>query len=114
MSTMICDSSAVVLTDDEIQERLARLNGWSRGAKSIEKTYRFNNFLRAISFVNAVAYVAESVNHHPDLIIHYKEVTVRNWTHVAGGVTQHDFSLAERIDAIAGESKIIAKVNIRG
>lgn len=100
---MNCDSSAAVLTDVEIKERLARLNGWSRGANWIEKTYQFKNFLRAMSFVNAVAYLAETVNHHPDVMIHYKEVTVRNWTHVAGGVTQHDFSLAERIEGLAGE-----------
>lgn len=103
MSNIICDSSSALLTDDEIGEGLARLNGWSRGENWIEKTYRFKNFLRAISFVNAVAYLAESVNHHPDLMIHYKEVTVRNWTHVAGGVTENDFSLAERIEGLAGE-----------
>jgi 4a-hydroxytetrahydrobiopterin dehydratase len=89
-----------MLTDDEVGERLSRLKGWSRGANWIQKTYQFKNFLRAMSFVNAVAYLAESVNHHPDLMIHYKEVTVRNWTHVAGGVTEHDFSLAERIEAL--------------
>ena len=105
MSTMICDSSATVLTDDEIVERLARLRGWSRNENWIEKTYRFKNFLRAMSFVNALAYLAESVNHHPDLMIHYNEVTVRNWTHVAGGVTEHDFSLAEKIDQLVRESE---------
>jgi 4a-hydroxytetrahydrobiopterin dehydratase len=106
MSTMTCDSSAAVLTDDEIAERLARLRGWSRRENWIEKTYRFKNFLRAMSFVNAVSYVAESVNHHPDLMIHYNEVTVRNWTHVAGGVTEHDFSLAEKIDQLVRENEL--------
>jgi 4a-hydroxytetrahydrobiopterin dehydratase len=101
MSTMTCDSTAAVLTDDEIARRLATLLGWSHNENWIEKTYRFKSFLRAMSFVNAVAYVAESVNHHPDLMIHYNEVTVRNWTHVAGGVTEHDFSLAEKIDELA-------------
>jgi len=105
MSTMICDSSAAVLTDDGIAERLARLRGWSRNENWIEKTYRFKNFLRAMSFVNALAFLAESVNHHPDLMIHYNEVTVRNWTHVAGGVTEHDFSLAEKIDQLVRESE---------
>jgi 4a-hydroxytetrahydrobiopterin dehydratase len=100
-STMICDSNAPVLGADEIGERLARLSGWSSGENWIEKTYRFKNFLCAMSFVNAVAYVAESVNHHPDLMIYYNEVTVRNWTHVAGGVTEYDFSLAEKIDELA-------------
>ena len=101
MSKMICDSSATVLTDDEIEKGIARLSGWARGENWIEKTYRFKNFLHAMSFVNAVAYVAESVNHHPDLMIHYNQVTVRNWTHVAGGVTEHDFSLAVKIDELA-------------
>lgn len=105
MSAMTCDSTATVLADDEIAERLARLNGWSQRENRIEKTYRFKNFLRAMSFVNAVAYVAEAVNHHPDLTIHYAEVTVSNWTHVAGGVTEHDFLLAAKIDRLvsAGE-----------
>ncbi|MEK6303685.1 MAG: 4a-hydroxytetrahydrobiopterin dehydratase [Acidobacteriota bacterium] len=100
MSTMTCDSTAVVLTDDEIAHRLAALTGWSNNGRWIEKTYRFKNFLRAMSFLNAVAYLAESVNHHPDLMIHYRELTVRNWTHIAGGITEHDFSLAARIDQL--------------
>ena len=102
---MTCDSTAPVLTDDEITDRLAALPGWSHNKKWIAKTYRFKNFLRAMSFVNAVAFLAESVNHHPDLLIHYGEVTVRNWTYVTGGVTEHDFSLASKIDRLAGASE---------
>lgn len=106
MSTMICDSTAAVLTDDEIAQRLAPLTGWAHNEKWIEKTYRFKNFLGAMAFVNAVACLAESVNHHPDLMIHYNEVTVSNWTHVAGGVTEHDFSLADKIDQLVREKRV--------
>jgi 4a-hydroxytetrahydrobiopterin dehydratase len=91
------------LNQEEITERLAGLRGWSKGENWIEKKYRFKNFLRAMFFVNAVAYVAESVNHHPDIIIHYDEVTLRNWTHVANAVTERDFALAEKIDALIAE-----------
>jgi pterin-4a-carbinolamine dehydratase len=56
-------------------------------------------------FANAVGYVAESLNHHPDFYIHYNEVTLRNWTHVTGGLTDRDFILAERIDATVGGTK---------
>ena len=91
------------LNEEEINERLAGLRGWSKGENWIEKKYRFKNFLRAMFFVNAVAYVAESVNHHPDIIIHYNEVTLRNWTHVANAVTERDFSLAEKIDAFVDD-----------
>jgi len=97
---MTCSSATPKLTEEQIEERLGRLPGWSRSGNWIEKKYRFKNFLRAMSFVNAIAYVAESMNHHPDIIVRYNEVTLRNWTHAAGAVTEYDFALAERIDAL--------------
>ena len=93
------------LTEEEIAERLSRLEGWTRGESFIEKSYRFKSFVRAMLFANAVGYVAESLNHHPDFYIHYNEVTLRNWTHVTGGLTDRDFILAERIDATVGGTK---------
>lgn len=93
------------LSDEEIAARLTRLAGWSRGAGCIEKQYQFKNFLRAMLFVNAVAYVAEAMNHHPDILIHYNEVTLRNWTHVASGITARDFALAEKIDALTNNDE---------
>ncbi|HET9531874.1 MAG TPA: 4a-hydroxytetrahydrobiopterin dehydratase, partial [Blastocatellia bacterium] len=65
------------LTEEEITERLSRLEGWTRGESFIEKSYRFKSFARAMLFANAVGYVAESLNHHPDFYIHYNEVTLR-------------------------------------
>jgi 4a-hydroxytetrahydrobiopterin dehydratase len=97
---MHCDKDAAKLSEEEISERLKRLDGWTRGEGFIEKRFLFKNFLRAMLFVNAVAYVAESLNHHPDILIHYREVRIRNWTHAAGGITRHDFALAERIDSL--------------
>jgi 4a-hydroxytetrahydrobiopterin dehydratase len=97
---MTCAASTSRLSDQEISERLLLLKGWSRGENWIEKEFTFKNFLRAMSFVSAVAYLAESVNHHPDIIIHYNEVKLKNWTHAAGGITEHDFLLAEQIEAL--------------
>jgi len=97
---MNCSAATPRLTDDEITERLTHLTGWSRAENWIEKKYEFKNFLRAMSFVNAAAYVAESISHHPDIIICYNEVTLRNWTHAAGGITVYDFVLAHRIDSM--------------
>lgn len=91
------------LSEAQIEEMLNRLDGWSKGDDCIEKTYRFKNFMRALMFANAVGYVAESVNHHPDIHIHYNEVTLRNWTHVASAVTERDFALAEKIDAMTDQ-----------
>lgn len=80
------------------------MNGWSRGDDRIQnwiqKKYEFKNFVRAMSFVNAVACVAESINHHPDILINYNEVTLMIWTHAAGGITEYDFELARKVDAL--------------
>jgi 4a-hydroxytetrahydrobiopterin dehydratase len=97
---MTCSAITPKLTEVEILERLSRLNGWSRGDDWLQKKYEFKNFLRAMSFVNAVAYLAESVNHHPDILINYNEVTLMIWTHVVGGMTEYDFELAGKVDAL--------------
>jgi 4a-hydroxytetrahydrobiopterin dehydratase len=112
---MTCSAATPKLSEQEISEKLSRLSGWRRCENWIEKKFQFKNFLRAMSFVNAVAYVAESINHHPDIIIHYNEVTVRNWTHAAGGVTEYDFGLAEKIDGIieTGKSSSLQARSVR-
>jgi 4a-hydroxytetrahydrobiopterin dehydratase len=97
---MTCSSSTPKLSGEEIANELSLLSGWSSSGNWIEKEYEFKNFLRAMLFVNAVAYVAESVNHHPDIIIHFRTVTIRNWTHASGGVTKYDFELAGKIDGL--------------
>ena len=97
---MTCSAATPQLSAEEIEERLTRLTGWSRAGTWIEKEYEFKDFLRAMSFVNAVAYVAESMNHHPDILVHYNKVTLRNWTHAAGGLTGYDFALAESIELL--------------
>lgn len=97
---MTCGTTTPKLSEDEISKGLSRLDGWSRGERWIEKTYSFKNFLRAMAFANAVAFIAESIDHHPDISIRYNEVTLRNWTHAVGGVTEYDLTLANHIDAL--------------
>jgi 4a-hydroxytetrahydrobiopterin dehydratase len=97
---MACSATTPKLTDEEIGERLSRLKGWSLGGERLQKKYEFKNFLRAMTFVNAVAYVAESMNHHPDILINYNQVTLMIRTHASGGITEYDFALAEKVDAL--------------
>jgi 4a-hydroxytetrahydrobiopterin dehydratase len=103
---MTCNAATPKLTEEEIHEELSRLSGWSWDGNWMEKKFEFKNFLRAMLFVNAVAYIAESLNHHPDIIIHYRTVSIRNWTHAAGGVTEYDLRLATEIDALTEREKI--------
>jgi 4a-hydroxytetrahydrobiopterin dehydratase len=89
----------VTLDEAAITAALARLPGWRRAGRAIEKTYRFADFRAALAFVNRVGELAERRQHHPDIAIHYAEVTLTLWSHDAGGVTQRDLHLAEAIDA---------------
>jgi 4a-hydroxytetrahydrobiopterin dehydratase len=86
------------LAEGEIAAEIARTPGWPRSGKAIERTYRFRDFKEAMVFVNRVAALAERANHHPDVTIHYNEVTLSMWTHSDGGLTPKDFALARSID----------------
>jgi len=96
-----------LLSDDEVNAALSRLRGWELRDGRLRRQYQFRTFLRAIAFVNAVAYLAESAGHHPDITINYNRVTLRLITHSKGGLTDRDFALAADIDARLGTKLII-------
>ena len=85
------------LADDVVTRELATTPGWTRDGEAIQRTWRFADFKAAMIFVNGVAALAEKANHHPDVAIHYNEVTLRLWSHDDGGLTGRDFDLARRI-----------------
>ena len=91
---------AALLPPDEVSRRLAAISGWKLEGKTIQKKYRFGDFAEAMRFVNRVADLAEVADHHPDIFIHYREVTLTLWTHVAGGLTERDFALATDIERV--------------
>jgi 4a-hydroxytetrahydrobiopterin dehydratase len=92
-------SARTTLDDAGLTAALARLRGWRRAGKAIERVYRFTDFRAALAFVNRVGELAERQQHHPDIALHYSEVTLTLWSHDAGGVTARDVKLAEAIDA---------------
>jgi 4a-hydroxytetrahydrobiopterin dehydratase len=89
-----------MLSQREIRQRLGALQGWRLTAKGIRKKYELKDFRVAMAFVNRVADLAEQVCHHPDIFVQYGTVTFTLITHDAGGLTDKDFELAARIEAI--------------
>jgi 4a-hydroxytetrahydrobiopterin dehydratase len=83
-------------------EKLKDLVGWSfdSGKNSIVKEYQFKSYLKTISFVNAIAWLANKENHHPDLEVSFGKCIVRLTTHDEGSVSEKDFSLAKKIDEL--------------
>ena len=79
---------------------MADPDGWNEVSDALERTFELPSFRHALDFVNRVGELAERENHHPDIAIHYKEVTLRWWTHTAGGVTDRDRELARKTNAL--------------
>ena len=75
--------------------------GWSEVDGALEREFRLDDFRQALAFVNRLAELAEAENHHPDIAIHYNRVTLRWWTHTAGGITDRDVELAARSAELA-------------
>jgi 4a-hydroxytetrahydrobiopterin dehydratase len=90
-----------LLSDDEIESRLGELEGWTRDGDSIVKSFKNEDFVGSVRFVDAVVEPAEDMGHHPDLSISWDEVTVSITNHAAGGLTENDFELAKKVEEVA-------------
>lgn len=87
-----------VLTVKEITLHLKAVPDWSKRAKTIHRTFEFTGFLDSIAFVNRIAKRAQTLNHHPDIDVHFNRVKLQLTTHDAGGLTEKDFALARQSD----------------
>jgi 4a-hydroxytetrahydrobiopterin dehydratase len=92
------------LSDLEIQRALGGLAGWSRRGDALVKTYTFARFAEGITFVGRVAKAADEMDHHPDIDIRYTKVTMSLSTHDAGGITQRDLELAQKIEGASRQA----------
>jgi len=88
------------LSEDEIGRALSGLEGWTREGDAIRKQYTLGGFPDAIAFVTRLAFDAEAVDHHPDITINYRRVTLSFSTHSEGGLTQKDVDGARKVDAL--------------
>ena len=86
---------------DEARKRLQALPGWSLEGDAIRRQFTFAGFAEAVSFVVRLGFAAESADHHPDILINYKRVTLTYSTHSAGGLTEKDFDGAREADRLA-------------
>ena len=89
------------LSDEAIAAGLAVLAGWERDGDAITKTFTFGAYMEGIAFVNGTAEAAEAADHHPDMAVGYKRVTVTLTTHSSGGISQKDIDLAAALESLA-------------
>ncbi|HTK85625.1 MAG TPA: 4a-hydroxytetrahydrobiopterin dehydratase [Patescibacteria group bacterium] len=91
------------LGEDTVNKEMEKLAGWSRvpNRSAISKTFQFKSFSQAWAFMSRVALLAEKMNHHPEWFNVYNRVDVTLSTHDAGGLSELDFKMAEKMDRFA-------------
>lgn len=89
------------LSSSQVEHALEQLPDWVAMNNTIVKRFTFRTFPDALSFVLRLAFEAEAADHHPDLTINFRRVTVSYWTHTAGGVTQKDLDGAATTERVA-------------
>ena len=90
----------VLVSEADAARELASVPGWRREGGEIVRIFSFPSYMAGINFVSEAAHIAEEANHHPDIHIGWRKVTLRLSTHSKGGLTELDFALARRIDGI--------------
>lgn len=88
------------MSESEIRSRLTEIPGWEPVEKTLVRKLTFPSFPAAVAFVVKLAFTAEAANHHPDISINYRRLTLTLWTHTEGGVTEKDVALAKEINAL--------------
>jgi 4a-hydroxytetrahydrobiopterin dehydratase len=96
----------IALTEHELEEKLKEMAPeWKTGKNEkevpyIQRVHHASKFMEGIEFVRKVAEAAEENNHHPDIIINYKRISIRYWTHTVSGVTLADVQMAQKINPL--------------
>lgn len=95
-----CEGGIPRFDKERIAMWMPGLSGWEERGDKLYKTFTFPNFVEAMAFLNKVAAVAEGEGHHPDFCVHYNRVEFTIWTHAVGGLSENDFILAAKLDAL--------------
>ena len=95
-----CEGGVPPMSDEKAQEMLQQTPGWEKEGKKIQREFKFKDFVEAMKFVNKVADLAESEDHHPDIHIYWNKVKLVLWTHAIGGLSENDFIMAAKVNEI--------------
>jgi 4a-hydroxytetrahydrobiopterin dehydratase len=88
------------MSEATVHDHLAQVSGWHLNQGAIEKTFAFKNYYETIAFVNALAWICNTEDHHPNLAVSFSRCVVRFDTHSVGGVSINDFICAAKADAL--------------
>jgi 4a-hydroxytetrahydrobiopterin dehydratase len=98
-----CEGGVEPLDATRVKEWLGQVDGWTSEDGAIRREFTFKDFYRTMAFVNAVAWIANSEDHHPDLEVGYRRCLVTFSTHAIGGLSENDFICAAKVNALVSE-----------
>ena len=95
-----CEGGVERLDANAVGRLAPAVPAWRVADERLHRHFVFPSFVEAIRFIDRMAEIAEAEGHHPDFAVHYREVDVTIWTHAVGGLSENDFILAAKIDAL--------------
>ena len=97
-----CEGGVPTLSADKVQEMLTKISNWETDNSStfIRRRFSFKNFYKTMAFVNAIAWIANQENHHPDMEVGFNYCLVKYTTHAIKGLSKNDFICAAKVDAL--------------
>ena len=95
-----CEGGVEALESSVVESFISTIPGWFFENGKLERTFDFKNHYQAISFVNAVAWISHTENHHPLMEVGFRDVKVVYWTHAIGGISDNDFICAAKVNQL--------------
>lgn len=95
-----CEGGVSPFTLTEINQQLVQIPGWQYEQGALSRDFNFKNFYQTMAFVNAIAWMAHTENHHPDLEVGYQHCRIRYNTHAIGGISENDFICAAKVNKL--------------
>lgn len=99
-----CEGGTAPLADAQVAQLLSQLTDWQLEEGKLVKTFRFRDHYQAVAFVNAVAWISHTQDHHPVVELGYNTVRLAYWTHAIGGLSVNDFICAAKVDSVLAET----------
>ena len=99
-SCQACEGGVEALSEELVLEFLKTIPGWDYKDERLSRKFDFKNHYEAISFVNAVAWISHTENHHPIMEVGFRDVTIYYWTHAIDGISDNDFICAAKVNSL--------------
>ena len=95
-----CEGGVAAMSVSDINKMMSSIPGWVYENEHLQRSWKFKNHYEAMAWINAIAYISHTENHHPYITVGYNDVLVEYWTHAIDGISENDFICAAKINQL--------------